>query len=177
METVRRERVHVDMKVVPEKYNRVKDVNGLIRYIANPEKATSGLIGGRGVNPYDADQMCEDFSRVRRVHEKAYCRLAKQLILSVEKDAGVEPEEMLVCAKEVAKAVFPEHQCVYTVHENDDANRLHTHIAINTINYETGLKLDLGVGDIAKIREVADEVINGKEEMPKVKAMTVMDML
>lgn len=177
METVRRGKVHVDMKLVPENYNRVKDVNGLIRYIANSEKATSGLIGGRGVNPYDADQMCEDFSRVRRVHEKAYYKLAKQLILSVDKNAGVDPGEMLECAKEVAKVVFPNHQCVYSVHENDDANRLHTHIAINTINYETGLKLDFGISDFSQIRAVADEVINGEAEKPEEKKISVMDLL
>lgn len=169
-------KVHVDMKIVPRKYNRVQDVNRLIRYITNPEKTPSGLIGGIGVNAYDIEQMCRDFSRVRRVHDKKYGRLAKQIILSVDRKDNVDPERMLECAKEVAVQVFPNNQCVYAVHENHDANKLHAHIAINTINYETGLKLDFGIGDIGRIRNVANEVINGKAEEDK-EDYTIMDLL
>ena len=160
MEPVNKNITDVDMKVVNKKYNRVQDVNRLINYIMDAEKTPSGLIGGRGINPYNTRQICRSFGRIRRIYEKNYWRLAKHIIISVDRKAGVAPEKMLECACEVSKKVFPHNQCVYAVHENHDASRLHVHIAVNTVNYETGLKLDFGIDDFAKIRDIARKTIN-----------------
>ena len=156
------ENIYADMKIVNEKYNRVQDVNRVIEYIVNEQKTSSGLVGGRGINPYDTKQACKDFGRIRRIYEKNYWRLAKHIIISVDRKYDVAPEKTLKCASEVSKNVFPHNQCIYAVHENHDAKRLHVHIAVNTVNYETGRKLDFSIGDIANMRKIANETINSK---------------
>lgn len=176
MQSVKKKNIHVDLTVAEKPYNCVQDVNRMVRYIVNPVKTPSGLIGARGVTPYDSKQMCKEFSMVRKAYEKKYGRLAKQVIVSVDRQYEVEPKQLLDCAKALAKKQFPDNQCVYAVHENHDANNLHVHIAINAINYKTGRKLDFDTVDINKMRKAANDFINGKD-MAAEEDYNIMDLL
>ena len=118
---------------------------GSIKYVQY-EKGTTNtrIIFSDGINcsPYYKDAI-HDFALIRDTFQKYGGREAHHMVLafSPSEEAKFTPKELFQKSIEIAKETFPNYQVWLGMH--DDTEHLHVHIIINSINLETGNKLQI----------------------------------
>ena len=118
---------------------------GSIKYVQY-EKGTTNtrIIFSDGINcsPYYKDAI-HDFELIRDTFQKYGGREAHHMVLafSPSEEAKFTPKELFQKSIEIAKETFPNYQVWLGMH--DDTEHLHVHIIINSINLETGNKLQI----------------------------------
>ena len=79
----------------------------------------------------------EIFGKGHRSNERKYYHFK----LSCDPADNPTPEQSHELATRLALEIFPNHECIIATH--NDTDTIHTHIIVNAVNYETGLKLHL----------------------------------
>lgn len=115
-----------------EKYYDIGARETVARYICNPLKAESGLIGAVGITEDIVDSMNEVAIRFGKINGVQL----RHLVLSFLPDELDCPEDVFEIACPIAQFIGQDYQVVFAVHENT-AN-LHIHFMFNSISYRDG---------------------------------------
>jgi len=76
--------------------------------------------------------------------------------LSPDPADNATPEQCHAYAEEFARQTFPNHECIIATH--NDSGIVHSHIIINSVNFEDGKKLQMNNRDYGKAKDFADEL-------------------
>lgn len=119
--------------------------SGSIKYVQYQKNSTkSRILFSEGVecSPYYKDAI-QDFTYIRDTYHKTGEREAHHMVLaySPEEEQRFSKEELFNKAIQVAKETFPNHQVWLGMH--NDTEHLHVHMIINSVNLETGKKLQI----------------------------------
>jgi len=96
------------------------------------------------------------FGKGSRYKERKYYHFK----LSCGPADNVDPEVSHQLAQELAEKLFPNHECVIATHNDTDV--IHSHIIINSVNFETGLKLHLNDNKYADCKDMANTLAEKK---------------
>ena len=114
------------------KYHDLGAREDVARYICNPLKSSSGLIGGVGVT----EDIVESMNDVAARFQKTNGVQLRHFVLSFSPDELDCPKCVFDFACYVAEFIGQEYQVIFAVHENT-AN-LHIHFMFNSISYRDG---------------------------------------
>lgn len=140
-------------------YKTLSSMKRLINYILRKDKTIDLLKGGIYCNP---DTAYDEFIITKAAYGKLpETKISKsnQVVHFAQSFKKDELDE--ITAKRIADDlmkydIFKGFQVVYAVHM--DTDQFHTHFAINTVNYETGLRWHISKNDIQKIKDYSDEL-------------------
>lgn len=124
------------------KYHDEEALSSVIAYCQNPDKIKGGFVGGMGVNP---SQAAYEMDMLAWAYGKDHGLRLRHWILSFA------PKEVRrLCRKDyfglqkvawyAASYYGWQYQIVYALHT--DAEHVHIHFVMNTVNYQTGLKYE-----------------------------------
>ncbi len=92
----------------------------------------------------------------KKAYGKADGRMFYQFVQSFPSDTALTPPEVHALGIEFAQKQFPQYEVVVTTHLNT-AN-MHSHIFVNSVNYETGKKLHQNHDNLVEHRKANDEL-------------------
>lgn len=118
---------------------------GSIRYVQFEKHSTNSRVTyteGLECSPYYQDAI-QDFKDVRDSFGKTGGRQAHHMVLafSPKEEERFSKEELFQKAIDIAENTFPNHQVWLGMH--DDTEHLHVHMIVNSINLESGNKLQI----------------------------------
>lgn len=114
------------------KYHDLKAREDVSRYIFNPLKAESGLMGGIGVTSDIVGSMDE----IAAKYNKTNGVQLRHFVISFPPDELDSPEEVYKIASRIAQFIAQEFQVIFAVHENTE--NLHIHFMFNLISHRDG---------------------------------------
>ena len=114
------------------KYHDLEARETVARYICNPLKAHSGLMGGIGVTEDIVGSMNEIAAKFQKVNGVQL----RHIILSFPPDELDCPEDVFDIACHIAQFIAQDYQVIFAVHEN--TTNLHVHFMFNAISYRDG---------------------------------------
>lgn len=120
-----------------KKYHDEDTYADVMQYVCSPYKAPNGLIGGFGVDLYQA---IEQFTRTAQFYGKTKGIHLRHIILSFSPDERVTPAQAKQIAYEIALFYANRYQIVFVVHT--DSENLNVHFVMNTVSYIDGLKYE-----------------------------------
>ncbi len=126
-----------------------------IEYITNPSKAA--FISVQNLNP-DKD-FAEQFENTAKFFNKntAYSdRKYYHFKLSPNPKDGVTAEQCQKYAEAVCSSLFPNFECVVATHT--DSGVIHSHVIINSVSFETGLKFHATDKEYGQMKDIANEI-------------------
>lgn len=141
-------------------YKTLRSVKRLINYILREDKTLEHLKGGIYCNP---DTAYDEFILTKELHNKlpeGTISKSNEVVHLVQSFKGreVTPEMAKQIAQELLEYnVFKGFQIVYAVHI--DTENVHTHFAINNVNYETGARWHISKHDLQGIKDYSDEIL------------------
>ena len=124
-----------------------------IKYVTKPEKTEEKLISGIECSPQTAIQ---EMMATKEMWGKTEGRQYKHYVQSFKPDEDITPEKAHELAKELCKDRFKGHEVLIATHTDRDT--IHSHIIVNSVNYETGYKLNRSKHDLAQMKEYSDEL-------------------
>ncbi len=157
-------------------YKTLGSVRRLINYILQESKTRDELMGGIYCNPKTA---FDEFVLTKAIHNKlpeGPVSKSEEVIHFTQsfKIEEITPE----LAKDIADKLlthklFEGFQIVYAVHT--DQKHIHTHFAINSVNYETGLRWHISKYDLQKIKDWSNELCreNNLSVLPKMEQQRI----
>ncbi len=140
-------------------YKTLSSVKRLINYILREDKTRDYLKGGILCN---ADTAYEEFILTKAIHDKLPTEKlsrSNQVFHFVQsfKEEEVTPELAKKIADELLEFdLFKGFQVVYATHV--DKKHIHTHFAINSVNYGNGLRWHISNYDLKKLKDYSDEI-------------------
>lgn len=140
-------------------YKTLGSVKRLINYILNPNKTKDALMGGIWCNP---DTAYNEFILTKMMHDKLPTEAVSKSNQVFHFVQSFDAEELTPeLAKQIADEflqfrIFNGFQIVYAVHI--DTEHIHTHFAINSINYENGLRWHISKYDLKEMQDYSDEL-------------------
>ena len=143
----------------PVTYKTLRSVKRLINYVLRVDKTQDTLIGAIYCNPYTA---YDEFIMTKAMYDKLPTEVISKhnevvhMVLGF-KGQEASPELAKKIADEFVKAEkFKGFQMVYAVHT--DTDDIHVHFAINTVNYETGLRWHISRNEAVHLIERANDI-------------------
>jgi hypothetical protein len=124
-----------------------------IQYVTKPEKTEEKLVSGIECSPYTAIQ---EMMATKEMWGKTEGRQYKHFVQSFKPDENITPEKAHELAKELCKDRFKGHEVLIATHTDRDS--IHSHIIVNSVNYETGYKYQSHKNDLAQMKEHSDEL-------------------
>lgn len=110
------------------------------------------LVSGQNCVPESA---YSEFMATKRRYNKAKGVFFKQYVQSFKPDCGATPQQIHQIGIETAKA-FDGFEVVVATHI--DRDHWHNHIVVNSVNSETGLKIQINEKDLEQLRKRSDEI-------------------
>ena len=110
------------------------------------------LVSGQNCVPESA---FEEFMATKHQYGKAKGVFFKQYVQSFKPDCGVTPEQIHRIGLETAKA-FDGFEVVVATHI--DRDHWHNHFVVNSVNCETGLKIQINEKGLEELRHKSDEI-------------------
>lgn len=123
-----------------------------IDYVTKPEKTEEKLISGIECNPQTAKQ---EMMATKEMWNKTGGRQYKHFVQSFKADDNITPEKAHELAKDLCKDRFKGHEVLIATHT--DRDNIHSHIIVNSVNFENGYKYQAHKNDLAKMKEYSDE--------------------
>lgn len=131
-----------------------------IDYIMDPDKAVLCETWNVGLPQGASSQEIADaFMRTAKMFNKGTDydeRKYYHFKFSPNPEDRVPPEVCQKAAMELARELFPGFECVVTTHI--DSGVIHSHIIINSVNFETGRKFHVSMKEYAAMKDHANEV-------------------
>lgn len=125
------------IKAVKKKTSSKGGLKKSIDYIENPEKTLDGkLIDGYNCMPENA---YKEFITIKELRENESGVMAHHFTQNFDPKDNINPEKALELGRELAEEIFKGHQVIISTHI--DKEHIHNHLIVNSVNYETGLKL------------------------------------
>lgn len=124
-----------------------------IKYITKDEKTEEKLVSGIECNPNTA---IEEMKATKEIWGKTEGRQYKHFVHSFPPDEKITPEKAHEIATELCKERFKGHEVLIATHKDKD--HIHSHIIVNSVNYEDGHKLQWSKKDLAQMKEHCNEL-------------------
>lgn len=132
-------------------------VGRAIKYITKDEKAREKLISGIECSP---DTAIEEMKLTKELWQKTDGRQYKHFVQSFSPDEKLTAEQAHEIAKELCTDRFKGHEILIATHEDKD--HIHSHIIVNSVNYENGYKLQMSKYDLQQMKDKSDKLCKEK---------------
>lgn len=124
-----------------------------VKYVTKDEKTEEKLISGIECNPNTA---IEEMKATKEIWGKTEGRQYKHFVHSFPPDEKVTPEKAHELAKELCQERFKGYEVLIATHKDKD--HIHSHIIVNSVNYENGYKLNWSKHDLTVMKEHCNEL-------------------
>ena len=108
-----------------------------------------------GVN-CDGENAFREFMVTKKVHDKANGIFFYHYAQSFSPTEKITPEQAHEIALEFAEKAWPGHEVLVTTH--CDKEHIHSHFVINSVGFESGMKLRQSPSTLKKLRKLSDEI-------------------
>ena len=146
------------VNAIPESKQNPSAMGGLIRYCLREDK-TFDISCGRnlvtGINCL-AENAYAEFMTTKAVYGKESGMYFYHYDQAFSPKEKITPEQVHQVGIEFAKEAWPEYEVLVTTHV--DAEHLHSHFVVNSVKFESGLKMNAGPYSIKKLRDLSDEI-------------------
>lgn len=140
---------------IPEKTQSATAMKRVIAYVMQDKKTLYNgikLVSGQNCVPESAYQ---EFMATKHQYGKANGVFFKQYVQSFKPGCGATPEQIHRIGLELAKA-FDGFEVVVATHI--DRDHWHNHFVVNSVNCETGLKIQINEKALEQLRHRSDEI-------------------
>lgn len=137
------------VKMIGEDYPDRKDLQNLVQYIIQPDKAVHGLVGGFGLLPAGEEEIIRQMETVKEVWHKTGGRQARHFVVSFAWGEHISEAEAWRLAYWIALYYADRYQIVYAVHE--DTENLHIHFVFNPVSFVDGRIYAEGKDDLSRL--------------------------
>lgn len=124
-----------------------------IKYVTKPEKTEEKLISGIDCSPQSAIQ---EMMATKEIWNKTEGRQYKHYVQSFKPEEKITPEKAHELANELCKDRFKGHEILIATHTDRDT--IHSHIIVNSVNHETGYKLNRSKHDLEQMKNDSDDL-------------------
>ena len=108
-----------------------------------------------GIN-CDGENSFYEFMATKKVHGKDNGMFFYQYVQSFLPTEKITPEQAHEVALEFAEKAWKGHEVLVTTH--CDARHIHSHFVINSVRYESGMKLRQSPSTLKRLRRLSDEI-------------------
>lgn len=122
----------------------------IINYVTQEKKAEEHLLAGINCDPQNA---YDDMMLVKEIYGKKNGRQYKHFIYSFPPGEAISPEQVLENAQHLAEETPALKGCQMLIAVHKDREHLHAHIIVNSVNAETGYKLQWAKSDLSDLKE------------------------
>ena len=146
------------VNAIPESKQNPSAMGGLIRYCLSREKTFDTNCGRKlvtGINCI-AENSYTEFMTTKAVYNQEHGVYFYHYDQSFSPKEKVTPEQVHDIGIEFAKRAWPEQEVLVTTHL--DADHLHSHFVVNSVKFESGLKMHVGPNSIKTLRDLSDEI-------------------
>ena len=140
------------MAVVKAVHSRAS-IGVAINYVTKEEKNKEKLITGKDCDPFLA---IDDMKATKELWGKQGGRQYDHYVQSFHKDEQVTPQQAHEIACKWAEREFKGHECLISTHV--DKGHIHSHVIVNTVNFENGKKLHTSAKWLDRAKEHSDEL-------------------
>lgn len=140
---------------ISEKTQSATAMKRVLDYVMQDKKTVSDgikLVSGQNCVPESAYQ---EFMATKHRYGKANGVFFKQYVQSFKPDCGATPEQIHQIGLETAKA-FDGFEVVVATHI--DRDHWHNHFVVNSVNCETGLKIQINEKGLEELRHKSDKI-------------------
>ena len=143
---------------IKEKKQHLSAMRGVMRYCMHhtktwDEQSQRYLISG--VNCNGANSILE-FETTKAAHGKLDGTNFYQYVQSFADWENITPQQAHEVAKEFAVRAWPGMEVLVTTH--CDTDNVHSHFVINSVSFETGLKLRQNPNTLIDLRQISDQI-------------------
>lgn len=143
---------------IKEKKQHLSAMRGVMRYCMHEaktwdEQSQQFLISG--INCNGANSILE-FETTKAAHGKLDGTNFYQYVQSFSDREDITPLQAHEVAKEFAVRAWPGMEVLVTTH--CDTDNVHTHFVINSVSFETGLKLRQNPNTLIDLRQISDQI-------------------
>ncbi|MBR5471185.1 MAG: relaxase/mobilization nuclease domain-containing protein [Oscillibacter sp.] len=143
---------------IKEKKQHLSAMRGVMRYCMHhtktwDEQSQQFLISG--VNCSGANSILE-FETTKAAHGKLNGTNFYQYVQSFSDREDITPQQAHEVAKEFAARAWPGMEVLVTTH--CDTDNVHSHFVINSVSFETGLKLRQNPNTLIDLRQISDQI-------------------
>ena len=134
-----------------------------IAYVLKDSKIKDELVYMTG--PYPCDEInvqgvYDAFMDEKEIWDKPGGRMYVHSVISFHQKEKITPEEALEFGKEFANKWYDGFQTLVAVHQ--DRRHIHIHMVTNTVSYMDGSKHHMNRGDLAKMKELTNDMCREK---------------
>ena len=143
---------------IKEAKQHVSAMKAVMRYCQREDKTTDPKTGIRyvtGLNCNGTNSFTE-FLATKTAYNKVDGINFYQYVQSFSPNENVTYEQAHAIGLEFAAKAWPGHEVQVTTH--CDARHVHTHFVINSVSFETGMKLRQTPTTLRQLRQVSDEI-------------------
>ena len=143
---------------IKETNQSIAAMKGLISYCTQDKKVCDDISQRRlvgGVN-CDGENAFTEFMVTKKSYNKVKGTNFYQYVQSFSLSEDITPEQVHKIGLEFAEKAWQGHEVLVTTHS--DADHLHNHFVINSVSFETGLKLNQPPNTVLKLRGLNDEL-------------------
>jgi len=147
---------------IPEKTQTKAVMRRVIDYCSQEKKTLDEVSGIRylsGINCSGEDAF-EDFMATKEVYDKTRGTQFYHYDQSFDPKEDISPEVAHEIAMEFAEKAWPGHEVLVATHL--DAEHIHSHFVINSVSFETGLKLRQSPNTLKALRSLSDEICRSR---------------
>ena len=108
-----------------------------------------------GVN-CDGENAFREFMTTKKVHDKDNGVFFYQYVQSFSLTEKITPEQAHEVALEFAEKAWSGHEVLVATH--CDKEHIHSHFVINSVGFESGMKLRQSPSTLKKLRKLSDEI-------------------
>ena len=124
-----------------------------INYVTKKEKTEEKLITGKDCDPFRA---IDDMKATKELWGKTGGRQYDHYVQSFHEKENVTPQQAHEIACKWAEREFKGHECLISTHV--DKGHIHSHVIVNTVNFEDGKKLHTSAKWLDEAKEHSDEL-------------------
>ena len=143
---------------IPEKKQSLGAMKGVMDYVCQEKKTRDPVTGQRFVTGVHClgDNACREFLATKRTYGKTKGVNFYQYVQSFSPKEAVTLEKAHAIALEFAQKAWPGFEVLVATHR--DAGHLHSHFVVNSVSWETGLKLRQSPKTLQTLRALSDEI-------------------
>lgn len=130
-------------------------LKGIIEYVTQEEKTDGRLLSGINCTP---DTVLDEMEITKLMWDKTGGRQYKHFVQSYHKDEKITPEKAHEIALELAQETLPWRGFEVLIATHIDKEHIHTHFIINSVNFETGYKLQWKKSDLEELKQRNDAI-------------------
>ena len=154
---------------IKETRQHISAMRGVMRYCMREDKTWDEQSGQRHISGVNCDGMNSilEFEATKAAHGKMDGINFYQYVQSFKPTENITPKQAHEIAMEFAARAWPGAEVLVTTH--CDANHVHSHFIINSVNFQTGLKLRQDPNTLKFLRMVSDDICmaHGFSVLPK----------